>query len=41
MTIGSAFDELEELKTLDDGESAELLGDIEVYLRRLDGASRR
>ena len=41
VTIGSAFEELEELKTLDDGENAELLGDIEVYLRRLDGASRR
>ncbi len=41
VTIGSALDELEELKTLDDGENAELLGDIEVYLRRLDGASRR
>ena len=40
VTIGSAIDELEELKTFDDGENAELLGDIEVYLRRLDGASR-
>ena len=36
LTIKSAFEELEELKTLDDGRNSELLGEIELYLRRLD-----
>ena len=37
VTIGSAFDELEELKALDEGGNAELLAEVEGYLRRLDG----
>lgn len=41
VTIGSAFDELENLKMLDSGENAELLDEIETYLRRLGGESRK